>query len=340
MVGRHEAKEWALAHLKGIFTSPSAPLTDDFKLDESGLISNAQRAIDCGAHGVGFGFLDAWGFTIAQRKHAMKLIAETVRGQGLCTFYTTDHSIAETLALSTYAKEIGADAIFLYVPYEWASSQDMMYDYVAHVAKTVDIPIIVFNTPHSGLTLTHQTMARIAKIPNVCGFKNAIKDPQHTITAFDMFGSEMVVSYPFEDRLLEMTIQHGQRALLGSTSVYLLQSTERQPIRDYLSFAQAGDIQMAEKIQRELTPLRELWGSIYSVLWNEEKASHPVGLIKLWMDMIGMAGGPLAPPMPQVDANVKLAFRERFDAAGWERLLFPSRFEANKFELGISHVVK
>ena len=71
------------------------------------LISNAQRAIDCGARGVGFGFLDAWGFTIAQRKHAMKLIAETVRGQGLCTFYTTDHSIAETLALSTYAKEIG-----------------------------------------------------------------------------------------------------------------------------------------------------------------------------------------------------------------------------------------
>ena len=53
-----------------------------------------------------------------------------------------------------------------------------------------------------------------------------------------------------------------------------------------------------------------------------------------------MAGGPLGPPMPQVDADVKQAFRERFDAAGWERLLFPSRFEANKFELGISHVVE
>ncbi|MDC0868178.1 dihydrodipicolinate synthase family protein [Paracoccaceae bacterium] len=340
MVGSHEAKDWALAHLKGIFTSPSAPLTEDFKLDENGLISNAQRAIDCGARGVGFGFLDAWGFTIAQRKHAMKLIAETVRGQGLCTFYTTDHSIAETLALSTYAKEIGADAIFLYVPYEWASSQDMMYDYVAYVAKAVNIPIIVFNTPHSGLTLTHETMARIAKIPNVCGFKNAIKNPQHTITAFDMFSRDLVVSYPFEDRLLEMTTQHGQQALLGSTSVYLLQSPERQPIRDYLSFAEAGDIPMAEKIHQELTPLREVWGSIYSVLWNEKKASHPLGLIKLWMDILGMAGGPLGPPMPQVDAEVKQAFRERFDAAGWERLLFPSHFEANKFEFGINHVVK
>lgn len=326
MVGRHEAKDWAQAHLKGMFTSPSAPFTQDFKLDESGLIANAKRAIDCGARGVGFGFLDAWGFTIEQRKHAMNLIAETVRGHAMCTFYTTDHSIAETLTLSTHAKEIGADAIFLYVPYEWASSQDMMHDYVAHVAKAVDIPIIAFNTPHSGLTMTHETMARIAKIPNVCGFKNAIKDPQHTITAIDMFGSEVVVSYPFEDKLLEMTTQHGQQALLGSTSVYLLQSPERQPIRDYLSFAEAGDMAMAERIRQELTPLREVWGSIYGVLWDDQKAAHPVGLIKLWMDIIGMVGGPLGPPMSQVDADAKHDFRKRFDAAGWERLLFPGRF--------------
>jgi len=65
-----------------------------------------------------------------------------------------------------------------------------------------------------------------------------------------------------------------------------------------------------------------------------------VGLIKLWMDILGMAGGPLGPPMPQVEADVKQAFRERFDASGWERLLFPSRFEANKFEFGINHVVE
>jgi len=244
----------------------------------------------------------------------------------MCAFYTADHSVAETIDLSLYAKAIGAEAIILWVPYEWASSQDLMHDYIEYVAGKVDMPIVAFNTTHSGATMTHETMARIAKIPNVCGFKNAIKDPQHTIRAMEMFGAEVVLSYPFEEQLLEMTIQHGQQVLMGSTSVYLMQSPERQPIVDYLRLAQQGDMTGAAIIREELMPLREVWANIYAVLWNEKKAAHPMALIKYWMDILGMAGGPMGPPMQQPDEATKGAFRERLDAAGWERLLFPSRF--------------
>lgn len=326
MVGRREAKEWAGAHLKGLFSSPSAPFTPDFELDEPGLVHNVERVIAAGASGVGFGFLDAWGLTIAQRKQAMNLIVEATGDRAMCAFYTADHSVAETVDLSLHARAIGADAIILWVPYEWAASQDLMHDYLDYVAGKVDMPIVAFNTPHSGMTMTHQTMARIAEIPNVCGFKNAIKDPQHTIRAMEMFGAEIVLSYPFEDHLLEMTVEHGQQVLMGSTSVYLMQSPERQPIVDYLRLAQQGDMTGANRVRDELAPLREVWTSIYAVLWDDKKAAHPMGLIKYWMDILGMAGGPMGPPMPQPDEAAKTAFRERLDAAGWERLLFPSRF--------------
>ncbi len=326
MVGRREAKEWAKTHLKGLFCSPAAPFTPDFALDEAGVVGNVERAIAVGASGVGFGFLDAWGLTIAQRKRVMDLIVEATDDRAMCTFYTADHSVAETIDLSLHAKAIGAEAIILWVPYEWASSQDLMHDYVEYVAGRVDMPIVAFNTPHSGITMTHETMARIAKIPNVCGFKNAIKDPQHTIRAMEMFGSEVVLSYPFEEQLLDMTVQHGQQVLMGSTAVYLMQSPERQPIVDYLRQAQQGDMAGAVRIREELAPLREVWAGIYAVLWNEQKAAHPMALIKYWMDILGMAGGPMGPPMHQPDEEAKAAFRERLDAAGWERLLFPSRF--------------
>jgi 4-hydroxy-tetrahydrodipicolinate synthase len=326
MVGRHEAKDWAKAHLNGLFSSPSAPFTPDFALDEAGVVKNVERVIAAGANGVGFGFLDAWGLTIAQRKHVMDLIAESASDRVMCAFYTADHSVAETIDLSLHAKAIGAAAIILWVPYEWASSQDLMHDYIAYVAEKVDMPIVAFNTPHSGMTMTHETMARIAKIPNVCGFKNAIKDPQHTIDAVEMFGAEIVLSYPFEDQLLEMTVQHGQQVLMGSTSVYLMQSPERQPIVDYLRLARQGDMAGATRIRDELASLRDVWSSIYEVLWDEKKAAHPMGLIKYWMDILGMAGGPMGPPMQQPDEAVKAAFRQRLDAAGWERMLFPSRY--------------
>jgi 4-hydroxy-tetrahydrodipicolinate synthase len=326
LVGRHEAKEWAKAHLSGLISSPSAPFTPDFALDEAGIVKNVEHVVAAGASGVGFGFLDAWGLTIAQRKHAMSLIAEATGDRAMCTFYTADHSVAETIDLSLHAREIGAEAIILWVPYEWASSQDLMHDYIEYIADKVDMPIIAFNTPHSGRTMTHETMARIAKIPNVCGFKNAIRDPQHTVDAMEMFGDELVLSYPFEEHLLEMTVEHGQQVLMGSTSVYLMQSPERQPIVEYMRLAEEGDMAAATRIRDELTPLRDVWNSIYAVLWNEEKAAHPMSFIKCWMDMLGMAGGPMGPPMQQLDDAARLALRERLDAAGWEQLLFPSRF--------------
>jgi 4-hydroxy-tetrahydrodipicolinate synthase len=326
MVSRREAKDWAKEHLRGLFSSPSAPFTPDFAMDEAGVVRNVERVIAAGGSGVGFGFLDAFGLTIEQRKYAMNLITEATGDRAMCIFYTADHSVAETINLSLHARAIGAEAIILWVPYEWASSQGLMHDYIEYVAGKVDMPIVAFNTPHSGMTMTHETMARIAKIPNVCGFKNAIKDPQHTIQAIEMFGAEIVLSYPFEDQLLEMTVQHGQQVLMGSTSVYLMQSPERQPIVDYQRLAQQGDISGATRIRDELAPLREVWASIYAVLWDEKKAAHPVGLIKYWMDILGMTGGPMGPPMRQPDDAAKAEFRERLDAAGWERLLFPSRF--------------
>ncbi len=323
MVGRSEAKEWAKEHLKGLFSSPPAPFTSDFSLDEAGVIGNVERVLSTGASGVGFGFLDAWGLTIAQRKRAMDLITETTNHRALCVFYTSDHSVADTIDLSLHARSIGADAIILWVPYEWATSQDLMHDYVEYVAARVDMPVIAFNTPHSGMTMTHETMARIAKIPNVCGIKNAIQDPLHTVEAMEILGDEVVLSYPFEADLLEMASEHGQQVLMGSTSVYLMQSPKRQPIIEYMRLAENGDMAGAKRVHEELAPLRTVWSGIYETLWDAEKAAHPMGLIKYWMDIMGMSGGPVGPPMREPDELAKAAFREKLDAAGWERLLFP-----------------
>ena len=325
MVGRNEAKEWAKEHLKGLFASPPAPFNDDFLLDEMGLAVNTERVIDVGGAGIGFGFLDAWGLTIEERKHVMELVAQSAQGRAMTLFYTSDHSVAETVALSQHAKGLEADAIILWVPYEWATSQNAMYDFVEYVSGKVDMPIIVFNTPHSGMTMTHETMKRLTKIPNVCGFKNALKDPQHTIEAMETLGSEVVVSYPFENHLLEMTMQHGQQVLLGSTSVYLMQSPARRPIVEYLQLAELGDLAGANRIREELASLRQVWSAIYEGLWHDQKAIHPMGLIKYWMDLLGMVGGPVAPPMEQVSDETKKAFRRDLDATGWTSLLFPER---------------
>ena len=95
--------------------------------------------------------------------------------------------------------------------------------------------------------------------------------------------------------------------------------------KEYLQLAELGDLAGANRVREELASLRQVWSAIYEGLWHHQKAVHPMGLIKYWMDLLGMVGGPVAPPMEQVSDETKKAFRQDLDATGWTSLLFPER---------------
>ena len=52
--------------------------------------------------------------------------------------------------------------------------------------------------------------------------------------------AEIVVSDPLEDHLLTMTLQFGQQVMLGTTSVFLMQTDKCQPVQEYYELAKAG----------------------------------------------------------------------------------------------------
>ncbi|HZQ16214.1 MAG TPA: hypothetical protein VFA82_05505, partial [Gaiellaceae bacterium] len=85
---------------------------------------------------------------------------------------------------------------------------------------------------------------------------------------------------------------------------------------------QAGDARVGWEKYYELKPLRDLWTSIYEVLWVKEGALHPLATIKYWMELIGMSGGPVRPPLKPLSAEAKALFRARLDATGWVERLF------------------
>ena len=94
-----------------------------------------------------------------------------------------------------------------------------------------------------------------------------------------------------------MSIYSSQQVMLGTTSVFLMQSPHRQPINEYMASLERGDLAGAWSQYYALKPLRDLWSSIYAVLWNQEAALHPIATIKYWMDLMGMRGGTVRPPL-------------------------------------------
>jgi 4-hydroxy-tetrahydrodipicolinate synthase len=325
MANRKDAKDWAREHMKGLWTSPMYPFTQDYKLDEAGIRGNVEYMLKAKSTGLGFGFSEPWVVSHAERIRAFETAVDAVRKRVPAYVHTTDHSVEETVNFTKHAKAIGADAVMIWPPYEWAKTQDMICDYYEYVASKVDIAIFLYNTYHSGIAMTPETVARLAKIPNVCALKDAVNDVSHTVRCIELCGKEIVIGEPLEDHLLTMTLEHKQQLLLGTTSVFLMQSPHCQPIQEYWELAMQGKAAEATRKYNELQPLRDVWKGIYEVLWDKKKASHPLPYIKYWMDLMGMSAGPVRPPMVNLSDEDKAQFKARLEASGWMDRLLPDR---------------
>ena len=323
MIHKKDAKDWAREKMRGLWTSPMIAFTPDLELDEAGLRRNVERMLQVKAGGLGFGFSEPWVCSIAERKRAMEIHVDAVKGRVPAYLHTTDHSVVETINLTKHAEAVGADAVMIWPPYEWAKSQEMVCEYYEYVASKVDIAIMLYNTYHSGISMTPETIARLSKIPNVCAVKDAVNDVPHTVRCMELAGKDIVVSLTNEQHLLTMTLQFGQQVMLGTTAVFLLQSPHYQPLQEYWELARAGRGAEASRKYYELQPLRDVYQTIYVVLRDKKAAAHPLPQIKYWMDLIGMAGGPVRPPEPPITEEQKADLKARIEQTGWMEKLYP-----------------
>ena len=84
------------------------------------------------------------------------------------------NATTEALELHSFAKKVGADAGLSVNPYYNKPSQEGLYRHFMTLADKVDLPIILYNIPgRTGVNMTPQTVARLAKHPNIVAIKEA-----------------------------------------------------------------------------------------------------------------------------------------------------------------------
>lgn len=86
---------------------------------------------------------------------------------------TGSNNTADTLTMTTWAKDVGVDACLLVTPYYNKPSQ---HGIIAHVTAVADLglPVLLYNIPgRSGVKMTAETIAALAVHPCVVGVKEA-----------------------------------------------------------------------------------------------------------------------------------------------------------------------
>ena len=94
------------------------------------------------------------------------------------------NSTAEAIELTRHAKQAGADAALVVMPYYNKPTQEGMVLHYTAIADAVDLPIVIYNIPsRSVVDMSAETMGRLSKHRNIVGVKDSTANlarPLHT----------------------------------------------------------------------------------------------------------------------------------------------------------------
>lgn len=174
----------------GSITALATPFRDG-KVDEAAFRSFVEWQIEEGSHGVVPVGTTGESPTLSHDEHkrVVELCVETVAGRIPVIAGTGSNSTAEAIDFTRHAADVGADAALVVTPYYNKPMQEGLFQHYRAIAEAVDIPIVVYNVPaRSAVDISVDTLARLAKLPNIVGVKDATNDlarPLATRVAID-----------------------------------------------------------------------------------------------------------------------------------------------------------
>src|SRR6478735_3687772 len=108
-----------------------------------------------------------------EHRRVVEIAVEVARGRVPVIAGCGSNSTAHAIELTKIARDCGADAALHVPPYYNRPNQDGIYLHLSAVAD-LDIPVILYNVPARTITdIAVDTMAKLSRLPNVVGVKDA-----------------------------------------------------------------------------------------------------------------------------------------------------------------------
>jgi 4-hydroxy-tetrahydrodipicolinate synthase len=147
--------------------------------------------------------------------------------------------------------EIGADVILSVVPYYNKPNQQGLIEHFGAIAKSVDVPIIMYNIPsRTGINMSPQTIAFLAKeYSNIVGLKQSYGD-MDTLTEIRKLCPEDFAIYSGDDSLTLPMLSLGAHGVISVASHLV-----GQEIKSMIHNFKMGQIHAAKNMHMTLYPL-------------------------------------------------------------------------------------
>ncbi|MEW6087802.1 MAG: 4-hydroxy-tetrahydrodipicolinate synthase [bacterium] len=163
---------------KGAMTAIVTPFKEG-KVDEKALQKLIEFQIKGGIKGIIPCGTTGESATLAfeEHKRVVEITISTVNKRVPVIAGAGSNNTEEALELTKFAKSKGADGALLITPYYNRPTPRGLFLHYEKIARSVDIPIIIYNVPtRTGTNILPQTVSELAKISNIIGIKEATGD--------------------------------------------------------------------------------------------------------------------------------------------------------------------
>ena len=282
---------------EGAYTAMVTPFDKDGKVDENGLRANVKFQLSNGIHGLVPVGTTGECATLSYEEHnrVVEVVMDAAKGKVPVLAGTGSNSTWAAIMLTRHAKEVGVDGALLIVPYYNKPTQAGLYAHFKKLAGEVDLPQVIYNIPsRTGVNMTPETTAKLAKLKNIVGVKEASGDIKQVKKIIKLTRDEnfSVMSGNDSD-----TIEIMKLGGVGVISV--VSNIVPDKVAKLVNSFRSGDVKTAKLVHKELSPL-------FKALFIE---TNP-GPVKMAMNWMAMAAGGLRLPLVELEPENQKKLRK------------------------------
>ncbi len=281
-----------MAIFKGAGVAIVTPMYDDGKVNYDKLDEILNEQIENGTDAIIICGTTGESSTLTHGEHlkTIKFAVDQVKGR-LPVIGGTGSNCTETaVMMSQEAASYGVDGILVVTPYYNKASQKGLIGHYTTVAKSVDVPVIVYNVPsRTGCNILPETMAALAKdVPNIVGLKAASGNLSQIARTMALCDGKLDLYSGNDDQILPVL------SLGGIGVISVLSNVAPRQTHDIVMEFLNGNLAKAAKLQLDAIDLIE---SLFCEV-------NPIP-VKTAMNLLGKEVGPTRMPLCEMEPKNK-----------------------------------
>jgi 4-hydroxy-tetrahydrodipicolinate synthase len=231
-----------------------------------------------------------------------EVIADANQGRLPLWTIILDPSVQQAMEKLEYVEKLGYVGAEVVTPMVQLRSDEEIYDYFKYLSDHSDLAIVFYRSAVTGKLISFDLSRKLADLETIVGMKQGSSNHGDTLKLRKMIRDDFIVADPIESYWLD-DLRRGGQVLYGAFN-HIVYGKKRHLMEEYTALARQGKWEEANEKWEELEPARDLLDQVMFIpTFSTFTYASTLALMKVWYEAIGLAAGPVRPPIRQVTSE-------------------------------------